>query len=464
MLTQRYLFLLTLTVLIFPYTANAYDLPAWSLDRWWDYDSELVLDFNNDIQAEITLEMQDVRYRVAATENRQLQNGSQSIHNVYVVEYNGLVFGTGQVHFQGPIPVTLDVVLSDSLCSGEFLIETSTLNLISRRLVFSTDMFSDLGQGMLDIGDISLDYTDEFDSGRNLHQFPLNIGNMWTDNHDHYWFGSYRLYEDLFSPPIDDIQDFFGSITRAYDAHASDLEWMNGLESVKTSFDQIGRTENLWYSWQAAWYSRLDFKGTSEVGLFYISQWDSNLIDFGLNDATPLPTRTPEPPTLTPTPTPTTEPSPTPTGTLPSPSPTYTLPPWIPKTPTPTMGPPTPTPPPPDDRLSIRIQTNQFEYSSGDYFHLTTTITNPLDITFVSEYILLDVYSEFWFWPGWSQEIEGRFRILDGNTQYSNESILEFDWPEYSGIIENVRFWAFLTEPENFNILGDYDNCQFSYY
>jgi len=450
-------------LLFFTWPAVAHDLPTWVTNQWWEYTSTINLDFNGQIEAEIDITLDRVFYNVVGTANRTLQHGSQSTYNVYIVEYTGLVYGEGQIHFDGPIPVTLDVILTDTLVTGEVLVETSTLNMMSRSLMFDSDFLADLGSQWEDIGDIFLDYTEEYDAPRNFYSFPLNAGNQWYDMHVIHWFGHYRLYEDLFSSPIEDDLDFYNSAAWFLDSQAVGEETVNGLDTVKVHYFQGGRVEDVWYSWEAGWNARSDLKGTSDSGVFFIKNWISDVVEFGLEHATPRPTRTPMPSTMTPTPAPPTEPPPTPTGTLPTPSPTYTLPPWFPQTPTPTIGPPTPTPPPPGDRISIRIQTNQLEYGAGDYFLLTTTITNPLDITFVTEYILLDIYFEFWFWPEWTQEINGEFRILDEETQYADQFILDFVWPTFQGELEAIRFLAFLTEPETFDIVGDYGSCTFDY-
>ncbi|MBN1551144.1 hypothetical protein JW979_06730, partial [bacterium] len=146
------------------------------------------------------------------------------------------------------------------------------------------------------------------------------------------------------------------------------------------------------------------------------------------------------------------------------PTPTYTLPPWIPPTRTPTPGGPlTPTPTPPLDRPSITIYTNASLYHSKDSFRLAVTIVNPIQSMFVMEYIILDYQYHYWFWPDWTETINGKFLILPGQTRISDETILEFEWPDIQTALYDVTFWAALTEPNGYNVVGDFGMCMFDF-
>lgn len=454
-----------ITVLILLVTTPGFsdDMPGWQPDNWWEYNAEVALDFNGNLPAEITLQIANNRQFLTGIETRTMTKGTGGNYSVYVLSYEALMYGTGKVHLQDPIPISVDVRLSDSLIIGEILVETSTLNLVSRSFTASADLQVDNGSEWSDVGDLIFDYTEEFDSPRDLIHFPLEVGNTWNDSYTVYWFGEFQIVLNMFGEQVDS-QVFDQSGNRSWTGHAVASEDVNDIPAIRTEFTNGMTTETIWYGDATQWVSKLRLSGPGESGIFYVSSWASDLLDYGLTYATPLPTRTPEPPTPTPPEPSPTVPPPTPTGTPPTPTPTYTLPPWFPPTPTFTPQPPTATPLPPDDRLSIRIRTNAVEYSAGDGFILTTTITNPLTGIMVDEYILLELDGDFWFWPSWGRSVDSQFRIIAGNSQLPDEVILTFTWPEIAISLDEVIFWGILTEPQSYVILGDYGTCAFSFH
>ncbi|MBN1355471.1 hypothetical protein JXA40_04265 [bacterium] len=206
----------------------------------------------------------------------------------------------------------------------------------------------------------------------------------------------------------------------------------------------------------------------------------------------PPPTDTPVSPSSTPTgpthtpasPTSTSPPgSPTvpPTNTPPT---TYTVLPSITPTPdntaiptvTPTSGSQSPTPestdtpgyptstatPPGPPHLVLTIQTNQDLYRTGDLFRLTNTIQNGGPTILLDEYILLDVFGQYWFWPGWSEGIDWQPVNIPGS-ETMVQTILEFIWPGNTGSASGLIFWAALLKPETAELACDYSFCSFAY-
>jgi hypothetical protein len=451
--------LITVTV-----QTSAYDLPQWNPGMWWDLDSFWSADFNTAIPAELDFFEQNCRYSITGIETRQLQQGSQSFHDVYVIEYSGLLYGDGHIHWSDPFPLTLAVRVPDTQVTGEVLVDTETLHIMSWSRTFNGIFESLQGNEWEQIGEISVLLTKEWDPSRKLCQFPLELNDTWSDMNTMYWFGDYRLYADLFSNPVNDIQSFNSSSMDSYSALAETLEEVNALQCVRvvhTASEE--QSETVWYSPDAGWNARFRSSGTAETGKLFLVSWEYDILEYGDEPATPEPTRTPVPPTVTPTRPPPTDPPPTPTGTQPTPTATYTLPPWIPPTWTPTAGPPTPTPTPPQDRPSIYIQSNQPVYHAGDHMILTTTITNPTGGIFIMEYIIFELDGAFWFWPEWGEDVTGKFRIIPGESSYPDEVIMEFDWPEIPMSIEDLTFWAIMTVPTGFEIIGDFGFCTFSY-
>jgi hypothetical protein len=130
--------------------------------------------------------------------------------------------------------------------------------------------------------------------------------------------------------------------------------------------------------------------------------------------------------------------------------------------PTPT-APPQPTSTPTPGPRSISIYTNQELYHPHDYFHLWTIIRNPAPRLEVDEFILLDVWGEYWFWPSWRQEpMDYLTRWLEPWTTYE-ETILEFEWPEGTGEAHGIVFWAAIFHTGTFDFAGDFGMCTFGW-
>jgi hypothetical protein len=181
----------------------------------------------------------------------------------------------------------------------------------------------------------------------------------------------------------------------------------------------------------------------------------------------PTPTPTPEEPTVTPTPEPTDTPAPptnTPTNTPTSIPPTFTptpTPTEVPPTATPTEAPPTETPEPtatpePDcDWFGTRLELSQDDlYRSGDEFWLKCHVCLEEMISDVPTAVLLGVYGEFWFWPGWEQEFD--LMMMDYDPGLTTFYGLEpFTWPTVEGHVTGLEFYAALLTSDMTNIYGD---------
>jgi len=212
--------------------------------------------------------------------------------------------------------------------------------------------------------------------------------------------------------------------------------------------------------------------------------------------ATPIPTDTPVEPTATPTvepptATPTVEPptaTPTPTGEPTEPPPTATPtatgeptepPPTATPTPRPTDEPPTATPTPEEpsatplpsatatpveDALGIDLELSAEYLRAGAQFLLTATLYNIGGPTInAQEWIILDVFGDYWFWPTWRQDADFITRSLSSGVVYEDETILDFIWPDVEGSITGIMFWGALVDPAQVQILGDYDVISFGY-
>ncbi|MBN1296476.1 hypothetical protein JXA80_06825, partial [bacterium] len=104
----------------------------------------------------------------------------------------------------------------------------------------------------------------------------------------------------------------------------------------------------------------------------------------------------------------------------------------------------TPTPTPTPSSITYDIDLYDTNLRSGDVFRLTRKYFNPFAAQPVDEYILLDVYGSYWFWPGWSMTPNWAMWTCPAATG-GGDVILEFTWPMVDGTVEDLRFWgAFL--------------------
>ena len=444
----------------------AYTRPEWVVEKWWDYNTDWEAKFNGDLPALIMMKELNCRHAVTGIAMKTLSHGPQTPFQVYIIEFSGLLYGEGEMHVEGgPFPFDLAVNLSDTAVSGEIWVDTATLDLVYWSRQFSTEIIGRFNGGWTTVGSMDLDVTMEWNPPRALFNFPFNVGDEWTDSPRKYWSGDYRIMFDALGVTKDEEQHFDENALLNMTVDATGVETVNGFNSVRIEYDHIwGDTGKSWYAPLPAWISKAQFIGSSDDSVFTIGYWEMNLDEWGDTAATPQPTRTPVPKTQTPTPRPPTAVPPTFTGTPPTPTPSATLPPWVPRTPTPTPdGQSTFTPTPPMDRPSIRIQSNQILYHANDEFVLKTTLTNPLNAIMVNEYILLEYAEMYWFYPDWSSEIASQFRIIPAESQFEDEEILRFTWPEIDQPLQEFIFWALLTAPGDFEIVGEFDNCRFKF-
>ncbi len=190
------------------------------------------------------------------------------------------------------------------------------------------------------------------------------------------------------------------------------------------------------------------------------------------NTPTITPTRTPTvPPTYTPTRTPTVPATHTPTITPTAPpTATNTAGPTSPPTSTPTQPPqPTDTPAEPSatptegpTTFTVDLTISQPMFHSGDRFTLTREVFNPGSEVTADEWIILDVYSNYWFSPGWTQEPQC-VRMTCPENDHDSKVVFDFDWPTVSGSAADLRFWAAMLDPETTTLIGNYDMVTFGY-
>ncbi|MGB3975534.1 MAG: right-handed parallel beta-helix repeat-containing protein [bacterium] len=137
-------------------------------------------------------------------------------------------------------------------------------------------------------------------------------------------------------------------------------------------------------------------------------------------------------------------------------------------TPTPTSTPiytPTPEPTPECDYLGSRLVISQEDpFRAGDTFWLECHVCNNTDAPMreIATAVLLGVYGEFWFWPGWTQNFEVEYHHYEpGLTEIQ---VLEpFIWPHVEGHAEGLEFYSGLINAEMTDLIGDFGYLTFGY-
>ncbi len=180
------------------------------------------------------------------------------------------------------------------------------------------------------------------------------------------------------------------------------------------------------------------------------------------------PTRTPTqiPPTLTPTCTPTQTPTDVPPTYTPTDTPTHIpteIPTWfVTGTPTAhTTGTPTAVCSPTPTSLEMKLMINQEMFHAEDPFLLECRIVNPHEAVTFNQFVILDVYDNYWFYESWSTDIDWVVKEIPAYCD-NTEVILEFVWPTNAGTAYGLKFWGALVDNQ-WNLMTDISVLDWGY-
>ncbi len=70
-----------------------------------------------------------------------------------------------------------------------------------------------------------------------------------------------------------------------------------------------------------------------------------------------------------------------------------------------------------------------------------------------TEFILLDVNGEYWFYPGFTQETDWQEESLNPG-QYGYDVLLSFTWPSGVGEFKDIRFWGACFDSASYELLN----------
>ncbi|MBN1550020.1 hypothetical protein JW979_01070 [bacterium] len=133
-------------------------------------------------------------------------------------------------------------------------------------------------------------------------------------------------------------------------------------------------------------------------------------------------------------------------------------------TPTPAVSPNTPTPTPPGSfQTSVRIEMPSAYYQSSDIFYCNVVVTNGSDSPFTVYplFVILDVYSSYFFAPSFGNFDYYSQTFIPGETTI--EVLPTFYWPQNAGSADNVFWYAALTNEAITEIVGEMDTFSFGW-
>jgi len=111
---------------------------------------------------------------------------------------------------------------------------------------------------------------------------------------------------------------------------------------------------------------------------------------------------------------------------------------------------------------SIDVNTSKAMFQAGDTFELTLVLGNPGPVQNVDLYVILDVYSSYFFFPNWTPDVgfENRTLVPDSETE---ETLLEFVWPTGAGAADGIVFYAAILDAGTMNFATDFDFAAFGF-
>jgi len=94
-----------------------------------------------------------------------------------------------------------------------------------------------------------------------------------------------------------------------------------------------------------------------------------------------------------------------------------------------------------------------------DPFILDIHFHNAGTAEFTDLMVALQVGGTFWFYPGWTTDIQKSMHILD--TGDSVRNILSFQWPNQNINARGLTFWAALFEFGEWDLMAPMDSVTF---
>lgn len=120
----------------------------------------------------------------------------------------------------------------------------------------------------------------------------------------------------------------------------------------------------------------------------------------------------------------------------------------------------------PSVTLGVELEMPGDMFHSGDLFYLNARVGNPGQaMTGIPLFVILDVYGDLFFWPGWIAGDNGwDYQTIDLDPGIRIIPVIPaFDWPVIDGSASDLRVYAGMTRPDFSRLLGDMDIITFGY-
>ncbi|MBN1879881.1 hypothetical protein JW823_07195 [bacterium] len=121
----------------------------------------------------------------------------------------------------------------------------------------------------------------------------------------------------------------------------------------------------------------------------------------------------------------------------------------------------------PCKKTGVTLELSHSMVHPGDTFYCNAVICNQsaIDVHYCPLFVLLDVFGQYFFGPGWTTEYDNYLTTLPiipgGFTEV--EIIPAFQWPDNCGSAEGIRFIAAITDPLVRGIIGEYSIAEFGW-
>ena len=80
----------------------------------------------------------------------------------------------------------------------------------------------------------------------------------------------------------------------------------------------------------------------------------------------------------------------------------------------------------------------------------------------VDEYLILDVFGELFFYPGWTTDVDFQPRTFAPG-EHAVDKIFDFMWPNVEGSVSGLRFYLGFLDPTTYTLVGSIDMVEFGY-